>query len=66
MANTTAPSSAPSASAPPGAPEPVLDAAERGRRQRGKNLALFFSLLGFVALIYVVAIVRMGLNTPAP
>lgn len=59
MADTTVPSSAPSP-----APDPVLDAAERARRQRGKNLALFFSLLGFVALIYVVAIVRMGLNAP--
>ncbi|MDZ5647319.1 hypothetical protein [Nitrospirillum sp. BR 11828] len=59
MADTTT-----SSNAPPSAAEPVVDAAERARRQRGKNLALFFSLLGFVALIYVVAIVRMGLNAP--
>ncbi|MEA1677006.1 hypothetical protein [Nitrospirillum sp. BR 11163] len=59
MANTFNPTGTPAGTS---SPEPVLDAAERARRQRGKNLALFFSLLGFVALIYVVAIVRMGLH----
>ncbi|MEA1650163.1 hypothetical protein UAJ10_14225 [Nitrospirillum sp. BR 11164] len=60
MANTVNPTGTPAGTS--SATEPVLDAAERARRQRGKNLALFFSLLGFVALIYVVAIVRMGLH----
>ncbi len=31
-----------------------------GRRLRAKNLALFLVLLAFVALIYLVSIVRMG------
>ncbi|MEC4592458.1 MULTISPECIES: hypothetical protein [Nitrospirillum] len=60
MANTVNPTGTPAGTS--SSAEPVLDAAERARRQRGKNLALFFSLLGFVALIYVVAIVRMGLH----
>ncbi|MFQ5467978.1 MAG: hypothetical protein ACE5DS_07560 [Kiloniellaceae bacterium] len=30
------------------------------RRQRSRNLALLAVLVGFVALIYVVSIVRMG------
>ncbi len=30
------------------------------RRLRGRNLALLFALLGFVALVYFVAIVRMA------
>ena len=36
-----------------------LDAAERRRRLRHRNLAVLAALLAFVALIYVVAIVRM-------
>jgi uncharacterized protein YhdP len=30
------------------------------QRLRGRNLATLFALLGFVALIYLVAIVRMA------
>lgn len=30
------------------------------RRLRGKNLAVLAALLGFVVLIYVIALVRMG------
>lgn len=30
------------------------------KRLRGRNLALLFSLLGFVAVVYLVAIVRMS------
>ena len=37
-----------------------VDAAERRRRLRSRNLALLAALLGFVALVYVVAIVRMA------
>jgi hypothetical protein len=36
------------------------DAEQRRRRQRTKNLALVAVLLAFVALIYVVSIVRMS------
>ena len=38
----------------------ALDAAERRRRLRSRNLAVLAALLGFVALVYVVAIVRMA------
>ncbi len=34
------------------------------RKKRGKNLALMAVLIGFVVLVYIVAIVRMGANTP--
>ncbi|NBB82238.1 MAG: hypothetical protein GVY28_02410, partial [Alphaproteobacteria bacterium] len=34
----------------------------RAKAQRGKNLAVLFALIAFVALIYIVAIVRMGGN----
>ncbi len=30
------------------------------RRQKSKNLALLIALLGFVVLVYLVSIVRMG------
>ncbi len=30
------------------------------KRLRGRNLAVLFSLLGFVAVVYLVAIVRMS------
>jgi hypothetical protein len=33
---------------------------ERRRRLRSKNLALLLALVGFVVIIYVVSIVRMG------
>jgi|HigsolmetaAR203D_1030402.scaffolds.fasta_scaffold00476_3 hypothetical protein len=36
------------------------DLRERQRRLRGKNIALLCALLAFVALIYVISIVRMG------
>ncbi len=36
------------------------DRSEFQRRLRGRNLAVLFSLLGFVALVYLVAIVRMA------
>ena len=35
------------------------------RKKRGKNLAVMALLIGFVVLVYIVAIVRMGANTPA-
>ena len=34
------------------------------RKKRGKNLAVMALLIGFVVLVYIVAIVRMGANTP--
>jgi hypothetical protein len=36
----------------------VMD--ERGRRIRAKNRALLLTLLGVVALFYLLALVRMG------
>ena len=36
------------------------DRLEYQHRLRGRNLAILFALLGFVALIYLVAIVRMA------
>ena len=36
---------------------------ELHRRQRGKNLAVLAALFGFVAIIYVVAMVRMSGGT---
>ncbi len=33
---------------------------EAGRRQRGRNLAILAVLLGFVVLIYLITLVRMG------
>jgi ferric-dicitrate binding protein FerR (iron transport regulator) len=33
---------------------------ERQRRRRQRNWALFAALLGFVVLVYVVTIVKMG------
>ena len=32
---------------------------ERKRRRRGRNLALFFALLAFVALVYAITIVKI-------
>ena len=37
-----------------------IAAAERRRRLRARNLAVLLALLAFVALIYVVSIVRMS------
>jgi hypothetical protein len=34
--------------------------AERKRRLRTRNLALFAALLAFVVIVYMVSIVRMG------
>jgi hypothetical protein len=34
------------------------------RKKRGKNLALMAVLIGFVVVVYIVALVRMGANTP--
>lgn len=34
----------------------------RAKAQRGKNLAMLAALIGFVVLVYVIAIVRMGGN----
>ncbi|MBK1669962.1 hypothetical protein CKO28_18160 [Rhodovibrio sodomensis] len=34
------------------------------RKKRGKNFALLAVLIGFVVVVYIVAIVRMGANTP--
>ena len=33
---------------------------EHRRRLRGRNLAMLAALLGFVALVYLVSITRMG------
>ncbi len=40
------------------APDPLGQ--ERNRRRRGRNLALFFALLAFVALVYAITIVKIG------
>ena len=37
-----------------------LDRVDYQKRLRGRNLAVLFSLLGFVAVVYLVAIVRMS------
>lgn len=37
-------------------------AAERSRRQRGRNFAIFFSLLGFVVIVYAVTIIKIKLG----
>lgn len=42
------------------APDPV--SAERQRRRRGRNLAVFLTLLGFVALVYAVTIIKIKLG----
>jgi hypothetical protein len=34
------------------------------RKKRGKNLAVMALLIAFVVLVYFVAIIRMGANTP--
>ncbi len=36
------------------------DRMDHQRRLRGRNLAVLVSLLGFVALVYLIAIVRMA------
>ena len=41
-------------------PDPVNE--ERLRRQRGRNRAIFFILLGFVVLVYAVTIVKIKLS----
>lgn len=41
-------------------PQPVN--IERKRRQNARNLALFFALLAFVALVYGVTIIKMKLG----
>ncbi len=33
---------------------------DQRRRQRGKNLVLLAALAGFVVLVYIVSLVRMG------
>ena len=33
---------------------------DQRKRQRGKNLALLAALAGFVVLVYIVSLVRMG------
>ena len=38
----------------------TLTVDERLKRQRARNWAIFALLLGFVALVYVVALVKMG------
>jgi hypothetical protein len=44
--------------------EPVIDpvTAERQRRKRGRNLAVFLVLLGFVVLVYAVTITKIKLG----
>ena len=34
------------------------------RKKRGKNFAVMALLIAFVVLVYFVAIIRMGANTP--
>lgn len=38
----------------------VIDADERARRLRGRNLATLAGLLGLMALFYAVTVVRVG------
>jgi len=38
----------------------TLTVDERLKRQRARNWAIFALLLGFVALIYIVSLVKMG------
>lgn len=40
--------------------EPV--SAERKRRQKGRNLALFLSLLAFVVLVYAITMIKMKMG----
>jgi hypothetical protein len=41
-------------------PDPAQNDDEKIRRQRARNRAVLLILLGLVALIYVISIVRMG------
>ncbi len=41
-------------------PKPEIN--ERQRRLRNRNLAVFFALLGFVALVYAVTMIKMKLT----
>ncbi|MBL8670795.1 MAG: hypothetical protein JNK11_09110 [Alphaproteobacteria bacterium] len=50
--------SATPASARPGAGRP--GGSDLHRRQRGKNIAVFLSLIALAVLIYVTSILRMG------
>jgi hypothetical protein len=36
--------------------------AERARREKGRNRAVFFALLAFVALVYAVTVVKIKLG----
>lgn len=36
--------------------------AERTRRQKGRNIAVFLSLLGFVVLVYAITIIKIKLG----
>ena len=36
--------------------------AERARRSKGRNRAVFFTLLGFVILVYAVTVVKIKLG----
>lgn len=38
----------------------IIDATERARRLRGRNLATLAALLGLMALFYAVTVVRVG------
>jgi hypothetical protein len=44
-----------------GVPSPDPAEETRLRRRRGRNLAVFFTLLAFVALVYAVTIVKIKL-----
>jgi len=44
----------------PEATDPVI--VERKRRQRGRNYAIFFILLGFVVLVYAVTITKIKMG----
>lgn len=43
-------------------PVPHDPAEEKRRRQRGRNIALLMALLGFVALIYGITIVKIKMG----
>lgn len=38
----------------------LIDAAERARRLRGRNLATLAALIGLIALFYAITLARLG------
>lgn len=45
--------------------DPLREDETAARARRGRNLAIALGLIGFVVLVYVVTIVRMGGNVAA-